>query len=354
MTETKKLGNVFYFSHINTIGGVESFFYYLVKKYEKKDITIYYKSGDPAQIARLLKYARAVRYTGEEIYCENAFFNYQTDIIDNVHADKYYMIIHSDYKARKIVPNTPAKIDEYLAVSKHAGKTFTELTGKETTPCYLPFALDKPKPVLHLISATRLTKEKGKHRIEALAKALDDAGICYQWTVFTNDTEAIDNPSVIFMRPRLDLESYIADADYLVQLSDTEAYCQSVAEALMLGAPVIVTPLPVYKEIGVNAKNSITLPFDMQDIPIDKIVKGLPEFEYKVKRDAWNKLLGDRKSTYDKDNSSLVLVQVRKKYFDKEKHIIVTPSDSLYTVDRKRALELAGKGLVEIIGGADV
>ena len=349
-----KLGNVFYFAHLNSIGGVESFFYYLARKYQKKDITIYYKSGDTAQIARLLRYVRVIRYTGEDIYCERAFFNYNTDILDKVHADKYYLIIHSDYEARKIPPNIPAQIDEYLGVSKHVCKTFEKLTGKKVTPCYLPFVLDKPRRVLHLISATRLTKEKGKHRIEQLAKALDDAGVIYQWTVFTNDTGAINNPSVIFMRPRLDIADYIADADYLVQLSDTEAYCQSVAEALMLGTPVIVTPLPVYKEIGLNEGNSITVPFDMQDIPIDKIVQGLPEFTYKVKRDAWNKLLGEGKSTYETTNSKLVIVKIRKKFFDKERKIIACPEDMPITVTRERAIELVSKGLAEIIGGADV
>lgn len=354
-----KRGNIFYFANINSIGGVESFFYYLARKYEDRDITIVYKTGDPRQIARLSRYARVEKYRGQEIYCERAFFNYSTDIIDNVHADRYYMIVHSDYKARGIRPNTPEKIDEYLAVSKHAGKTFTELTGKETTPCYLPFVLDEPKPVLHLISATRLTKEKGKHRMEKLAEALDKAGIVYQWTVFTNDTGAIDNPSVIFMRPRLDIADYIADADYLVQLSDTEAYCQSVAEALLLGTPVIVTDLPVYKEIGLTTKNSIKVPLDMSKIPTDKIAKGLPEMpipEYKAKKDAWSELLGDTKSTYEKGKPQYV--QPVKKFLDLNLNRIVSRSDKPYLVAYERAVELADKGLAQIIGetagGTDV
>ena len=120
-----KRGNIFYFANINSIGGVESFFYYLARKYEDRDITIVYKTGDPRQIARLSRYARVEKYRGQEIYCERAFFNYNTDIIEHVHADKYCMIIHSDYKARGIIPNTPEQIDEYLGVSKHVCKTFS-------------------------------------------------------------------------------------------------------------------------------------------------------------------------------------------------------------------------------------
>lgn len=354
MSQTVKLGNVFYFAHLNSIGGVESFFYYLARKYQKKDITIYYKSGDTAQIARLLRYVRVIRYTGEDIYCERAFFNYNTDILDKVHADKYYLIIHSDYEARKIPPNIPAQIDEYLGVSKHVCKTFEKLTGKKVTPCYLPFVLDKPRRVLHLISATRLTKEKGKHRIEQLADALDKAGVVYQWLVFTNDTGAVENPSVVFMRPRLDIQSYIADADYLVQLSDTEAYCQSVAEALLLGTPVIVTPLPVYKEIGLTTKNSIKVPFEMDDIPIDKIVKGLPEFTYKVKKDAWNELLGENKSTYGNERDLPVYIQPVKRYYDLQEGRIYRKGDRPYIVTKERAMQLGQRGFIEIIGAANV
>lgn len=45
--------NVFYFENINSIGGVETFFYYLIKKYENKDITILYQSGDINQLKEL-------------------------------------------------------------------------------------------------------------------------------------------------------------------------------------------------------------------------------------------------------------------------------------------------------------
>jgi glycosyltransferase involved in cell wall biosynthesis len=48
------------------------------------------------------------------------------------------------------------------------------------------------------------------------------------------------------MTPRLDIRDYIADADYLVQLSDTEAWSYSVLESLSLGTPVITTPIPCF------------------------------------------------------------------------------------------------------------
>lgn len=61
---------------------------------------------------------------------------------------------------------------------------------------------------------------------------LNAAGIPYLWTIFTNDFRAIKNDNIIYMQPRLDIIDYIANADYLVQLSDCEAYCYSVVESL--------------------------------------------------------------------------------------------------------------------------
>ena len=67
-----------------------------------------------------------------------------------------------------------------------------------------------------------------------LAEYLDDLGVKYLWLVFTNDTKAIDNPNIVFMQPDLDITSWISKADFLIQLSKSEAFCFSVAEALSL------------------------------------------------------------------------------------------------------------------------
>ena len=77
------MNNVFYFYNINKIGGIETFFYYLAKKYKNYDITIYYQVGDLAQIKRLSQYVRVKKYTGEKIKCKKIFFNFNLDIIKN-------------------------------------------------------------------------------------------------------------------------------------------------------------------------------------------------------------------------------------------------------------------------------
>ena len=80
--------NIFYFDRINKIGGVETFFYEIAKKYCNNDITVFYSFGDLKQIQRLKKLIRVVKYTGQKIKCKKAFFNYSLKPIDNIQAEK--------------------------------------------------------------------------------------------------------------------------------------------------------------------------------------------------------------------------------------------------------------------------
>ena len=133
--------------------------------------------------------------------------------------------------------------------------------------------------------------------MERLGMLLDKAGISYMWLVFTNSGRVINNSNIIFSQPKLDILKYIQEADFLVQLSSSEAFCYSVVESLMLGVPVIVTDLPVYKEIGLNDDNSIRLSLDFAEIPIDRITKNY-KFTYKPPKDTWGDILAKGKNTY--------------------------------------------------------
>lgn len=290
-----KLKNVIFQNDFNVIGGTEQFVYYLVKKYAKKyDITVLYRTGHSAQIKRIRQYCDCVQFTGQKIECEKLFTGWDFSICDRIQADEYYAMIHADFKRQGVKPRTHPKIKEYIAVSQAAADSWEELTGIKCKVIYNPILLEKPQKIYHLISATRLTREKGKWRMDVLADKLTKAGIPFQWIVFTNSKEDFSNPNVIKMPPRLDITDYIADADYLVQLSDSEAYCYSVNEALTLGTPVIVTDLPTFREEGVEeGKTGYLLPLDMK-CDITKI-QTIPEFEYKPKQDVWNKMLAKGK-----------------------------------------------------------
>ena len=250
----------------------------------------------------------------------------------------------------KLKPNTHKKITKYLGVSKQVCDTFKEMTGYDTELVYNPIKIDKPKKVLNLISATRLTKEKGKDRIIKLSKLLDEAKIPYLWTIFTDDVNAIKNPNIIYMKPRLDIIGYMANADYLVQLSDNEGYCYSVVESLTIGTPVIVTEVPVFKEIGVkDGENGFILDFELSTVPVENIYKGLPKFEYKPKEDNWKYILEKGKSTYKEEREMKVKVKCIRNYLDMQLNKNVTTDDEPFVVDYARAEELVNAKVCEIV-----
>ena len=293
---------------------METFLYYLSKTFN--NFVVYYKDdkSDLAQLNRLSDRVEVHKWKGERIKCDRIFLNYNMDIIDFVDANEYIWMVHMNYKSQNRTAKLHPKITKCCGVSKVACEQFEEMSGRKCELLYNLVALDKPKKVLKLISATRLTEEKGRNEIIRMGNILDDFGIPYLWLVFTNDWNVIDNPNIIYMSPRLDITNYIAEADYLVQLSRSEAYCFSVVEALMLGVPVIVRDLPIWKELGLkDRKNCFILDFNMLDIPAEDIYKGLPSFEYTPPKSDWDKYL-DNDSEYDAHRE--VECVASRKFFD--------------------------------------
>ncbi len=332
---------------------MESFFYYLSKKYNKNDITIYYTDGDYWQLHKLRKYARVKQYhKGEKIKCEKLFLNYNVSIIDDVEADEYIQIIHTDYKAAGL-PFTPnPKITKFIGVSQEVCKGFKELTGKDIECIYNPIILEKTKKVLRLISATRLTAEKGGERIKQLAEILNSKGIPFQWLIYTNDTGSLlqDIPGIIILPAKREIIDMIAASDYLVQLSDNEAYCYSVVEALSIGTPVIVTACPVFKELGLkDGANSYILDFDLKNVDVEKIYKNIPKVKFTPPEDKWGDILAPGENTYEAEKKKKVKVQCIQGYNDVELNKTKMPDDKPYMISKPRAEELEWAGLVEIV-----
>ena len=312
--------NIFYISNFNIIGGVETFIYELSRKYKDLDITIIYKKGSYPQIKRLKKYVRVVKYNNQKVKCKRAFFNYETDIIDNIESKDYIQIIHAMWKTQELTPVLNPKINKYFAVSEIAAKEWEEITCIKPQVVRNPLTIttEEKKEVLYLISATRLTEEKGKDRMIALSKILDHAGINYLWLVFTYDKDAIDSPNVVYMKPTLNIRPYIASVKgrgYGVQLSDCEGDCYFTRECEGLGVPLLVTPIPSFKEQGLeDGKNCYYLPFDMSNIDVDKIVNNIPKYKAYGIEDSWDKELAAGKSKYKEEKEKRYLVKARKNY----------------------------------------
>lgn len=339
---------IIYFKNINAIGGVESWLYYLSKLY---DFDFYYKEGDPTQIERLAKNIRVRKYkNNEKLICDRFIINYNPDILDNVDAKEYIMMIHCDYNYVSFKPIINPKFTKYIGVSKHVCDVFTNITGIPCECMYNPVVLDsvnvKKKEGVNLISATRLSSEKGTWRIEKLSRLLDNAGIDYTWDVYTNRNITFKSPNITVRKPKLDLSKEIAESTWLVQLSDAEAFCYSVVESLVLGTKVIVTDLPVFKELNIDLDYGIICDLNMNNVDIDRICTGYDEFEYIPPKSDWSKYLSKNKKY---DSNELIDVKLlvnnfndiyEKKHFDK--------SGIVYSTPKWRASYLEAKGYVSI------
>ena len=263
--------NAYYFRHLNKIGGIESHLKYLAMTYAHKyEITVFFKTADMEQLDNLRRYVRCVQITDKDfVRCKRLFCCFNREILNQCEAEK----------------------NEYLGVSQLVCDSWYEVSGIKARNVFEPVVLEDVEKPLLFVSATRLTPEKGWTRMLELAEALDNANVNYTWFVYTNsDRPASKN--MVMLPPRMDIANKIGAYDAFIQLSDNEGFCLSIAEALMRKVPVIATDLPVLKELGLNDTNSIILPFDMKDIPVERIrnIKKL-KFSYKLPKEKWDEVL---------------------------------------------------------------
>lgn len=329
----KKLNNVFYQQRFGSIGGIETFYYYLAKKYG--NFIVYYSEGDPLQIARLSKYVPVRKWNKEKIKCKNLFITFNRDILDYAEYDNLFYMVHGDYKE---LHKQPFKGEAtFLCVSDNSKRSYEEISGLKAITWQNPICIDPPPRVLRLISTTRLTKEKGGERMIKLGQMMDKAGIKYTWDIYTNDNLPREaSPNMVIRKPTLDILPFIKAADYLVQLSSSEGCCYAVAEALGVGTAVITTDLPTFREQGVEGRGYFftdTLP-DLYDIP---------QFPPFVREDRWGELLqGPRLET-----DPLVAVKCIYPYQDISRGF--TRQGDIYNVSPDRAEKLKEKNLVEVL-----
>lgn len=349
-----RLKNVIYFPSFNIVGGVETFCYEMALKYGKDyDITVCYQNGDPQQMSKIAKVCRVIRVTPDDkIECEVFIFGWGWDILENVTAKRYIQTFHADYINRHLNPCPSEKVTDRFGVSDNTTKGIREHFdwAKDIKTMYNPYTAKKPRKVLNLVSATRLTPEKGYERMKTLCKALDDAGVPFLWVVFTDHPQVSPHPSMLIAECKVEgILDYIANADYLVQLSDTEGYSYSIVEALSVGTPVIATDFAVAREQGIeDGKTGWILPLDMSEIPVAKIYKGVPKFTWTPPETNYDKVLAKGKSTYEKDLKKIVRIRANIRFLDL-KHDIIRLEREEWEDTWERGLDLERKQIAEII-----
>lgn len=349
---------ILYHNNLLKFGGVDTFSYNFIKKISKYyNITFLYSIADEENLKRIEKYVdKAEKYNPNKKYtcdiciCASAWGKYPDTVIATT--GKYIQVVHADYIKAKEVNfeyNKWFKTTEHIGVSEHVCKVFKEMF-----------------PILKLISATRVSKEKGYSRMFKLANKLKEAGVKFRWTIFTDlnlyNQRPFNLEEIIYMKPSYDFFDYIAEADYGVQLSDTEGYSYFINECLQYGTPVISTNFPSAYESITEGENGYLLDMELSNLDIDKIVNKIPNnFKYKekCKEEDWIKLFNKKekeKETYqvtakeDYEDKRPELIQDKGKIKYNEYGNAEIKKGNTYIITNKyRAEEIKESGLADVV-----
>ncbi len=328
--------NIIYMPNISALGGIETFVYEMVKKYQDLDIAVVSKYCDPKQAIRIKKYCRLYIHKDEQIKCNVAIINYDQSIINYIDdSAEIYQVIHADY-TNSIYADKPKphpRIKAFIAITKYLLNSMSKyLKPNNMILSYNPLTVEDNKTIV-IVSATRLHKYKGLDRMQLLANKLDESNINYVWYVITNEDKKIKGDNVIYIQNRLDISKWLNQADYVCLLSDSEACSYTLNEALYRNIPIITTPLPYLKEIGVeDGVNAYIMNFDGSNVQhiVDNITN-IPKFNFKRMEDNYSHIFKKVKTKYKEELNMDVKVRCINGFFDLEFATNRAPGDEWIT-----------------------
>lgn len=350
--------NVFFMDAFSPIGGVETFLFELAKLagIHHRDLTIVYRVCDKPQLRRLQKYCRVIHISSIKtpIKCKRAFFNYNVNGINQVEAEEYWQVVHADFSSSFLSYMNPIasdKIQHYIAVSENNARVFEARTGIKPIVIHNPMTVEDEPRVMTLVSAQRISPEKGMHRLKQMIQELDAHKIPYVWHIFANGRiDGVVSENVVYHKPTPDVRRWLKYADYTVLLSDTEGFPYTLYESLCLGTPIIVTDLPMLSSFPATKENSIVLDFDLSNLDVTDIYNRAGKFKFKFEPRGvkeWLSLI-DGESTYEGPQPDIT-IQVCKTFWDKEMGRNVHPGER-YEVSPERGEFLINAGYVKEIG----
>lgn len=308
---------IIYQKLLYVIGGIETWDNNLARTFEDRNIVFVFSTADKTQMVELSRYADVMLDDGDRHYtCDiliNANYDGSDILLPRTTAKKVYQAIHSDFKALKDVNgwtnfnlNINPRTDAIFSASTTAQKGLKIGFGYDSVvvPNILAKA-DTERPMV-FISLTRASEEKGIGRVIQMAREFKRKGYKFIWLLATtlNAGDSDQNkryieairgiPEFIIVQPQLYTRELLKFSNYLVQLSDTEAYCYSIREALQQKVPVIATKFDEATKIIKDGENGYLLDFDLSNLNVDKIFKQVPKIAkpYEEKIDPiWEKVL---------------------------------------------------------------
>ena len=296
------------------IGGTETFLYNFCKYYKNKNIIVMYRSAKPEYIELLHEFVELCKDDGKTHYnCDVLIMGnyFASEIYPRVEAKHKYQMIHADYSGMKqagwpIQFSRPKDV-QLISVSDTAAEGMKHEFGYNSVVNYniLDKDLANEKPII-FITLSRATREKGIHRIIKLCELFKKYNKKFLWLLCGTIAEQSENeikkklmeiPEVVLIAPSPNNKALINTANYLVQLSDTESFCYSAYEALIMGKPVILTDFPEAIKIVKEGENGYIIPRNenkYDDKLVNKIFNKIPtkiSYEDRCNYDLWEKIL---------------------------------------------------------------
>ena len=303
---------------------IESLSKYIYKDYELEVVYTDTSKLDPNIVKILKRYAKVYELKdGMKIDCDLCvwcylYFDYYK-LKSMIRAKKYITWIHSmprvlpdclldniDFveDCSKIVCVSEA-VKNHLEIDKEGIviHNFMDSNIKELGKVSNPFE-GVGTDVLKLSVVSRLSNGKGFERLLELVKSLKKNEIPFK-LIIVGKGRAKEPEIRGWFEPYEEVEfagyqdnpyPYIANSDYLVQLSDDESWCNSITEAKILGVPVVVTNFESAYEQVKDGVNGIIVDLGIVDytLTIDRMLgeksnlkKSLVNFKFQNEIGKW-------------------------------------------------------------------
>lgn len=245
------------------------------------DILVIYSGGDQTRLRKMAKLVPIEQYNQNKIYeCDIFIRNSVWGIVpNNIKAKRSIEMRHADYKFLQDLgvlkrQYTDMGIKEIVACGEYVKeKSMEAMHDNPTVIKNILLPRQETNKIIRLISCTRLDPHKGWNRMLKMMEMMKNAGIKFEWQIFTNSTQyKCGYEEVHFYKQRYDIWDYLANADYTVLLSDSEGLPYTIQESLQYQVPCIVTDVGGCKELIKDGINGYVVPLDM-NFDINKIKK---------------------------------------------------------------------------------
>ena len=259
---------------------------------------------------------------------------YPTIFVSNVKAKYKIAWIHSMYSRwgnAKTVREYD-KMDSIVCVSETAKQDMLSMYHNKVDRIHVvKNSLDKDKIVIlsevehlkkndcfQIISVGRIDSVKRFSMIPVIAKELRNKGLVFKWSIVGGVAEKTEYDTII---KRIKIEGLedlvilegqmsnpypaIKNSDLLVCLSSSETFNYTLAEARILGVPVVTADFPAAKEFVKDGQDGLISPINKMTATISALIENkekyqkqkeaLREYHYdnEVVRDSFRKLLAE-------------------------------------------------------------